>query len=162
MRSCQAGASGSGNWSGSGVDDWLCMNDGCSSTHWYTYTLGCPSNFFLYERQGEGGGGESKQILREYGFKKNFENYGRPLRFFSKLHCCNSFHRVFYFLQFLFHQSFFTQRKTGFYFASNGLEIFCFFAKAYEFFSPANIGTSTRSTPQNGNLSCVHAGGYFT
>ena len=26
---------------------------GCSNT--YTYTLGCPSNFFLYERQGEGG-----------------------------------------------------------------------------------------------------------
>ena len=66
-RSCQAGGSGKG----SGVDDWLCMNDGCSSTYWYTYTLGRPSNFFLYESQGEwGGGGESKQILREYGFKK--------------------------------------------------------------------------------------------
>ena len=30
---------------------------GCSSTYRYTYTLGCPSNFFLYESQGEGGGG---------------------------------------------------------------------------------------------------------
>ena len=37
---------------GSGVDEWPCIR---SSTYWYTYTLGCPSNFFLYESQGEGG-----------------------------------------------------------------------------------------------------------
>ena len=37
-------------------------------TYWNTYTLGCPSNFFLYESRGEGLG--SQQILRECGFKK--------------------------------------------------------------------------------------------
>ena len=49
---------------GSGVDEWPCMKP-----VWvikYILVLGCPSNFFLYETQGEG---ESKQILREYGFK---------------------------------------------------------------------------------------------
>ena len=41
------------------------------------------------------------------------------------------------FSPFLFHESFFTQRKTSFFFASNGLEIFCFFTKAYRnFFHP--------------------------
>ena len=40
----------------------------------------CPSNFFLYETQGEGGGGgESKQILREYGFKKTSKITDDPL-----------------------------------------------------------------------------------
>ena len=69
MRSCQAGGSGKG----SGVDDWLCMNEGCSSTYWCTYTLGCPSNFFLYESQGEGGGrGESSRFFSKN--KKTFSS----------------------------------------------------------------------------------------
>ena len=53
-------------------DDEVCMGVQVhTGTPKFLYTLGCPSNFFLYESQGEGGGGgESKQILREYGFKK--------------------------------------------------------------------------------------------
>ena len=42
-----------------GVQVWILVHD----------TLGCPSNFFCTKVRGRGGG-ESKQILREYGFKK--------------------------------------------------------------------------------------------
>ena len=49
--------------------------------HVYMY-IGMPIKlfFFLYESQGEGGGGgESKQILREYGFKKTSKITDDPL-----------------------------------------------------------------------------------
>ena len=55
---------------------------GCPSTYWYTYTLGCPSNFFFVLKSG--GGGESKQILREYGFKKTSKITDDPLSSFFR------------------------------------------------------------------------------
>ena len=67
----------------------VALHEACMRVQVHTGT-GMPIKLFLYESQGEGGGGgESKQILREYGFKKkNFENYGRPLstRQWAKCH----------------------------------------------------------------------------
>ena len=58
---------------GSGVDEWLCIK-----LVWvFKYILvhvyiGMPIKLFFVRKSGGGGGGggESKQILREYGFKK--------------------------------------------------------------------------------------------
>ena len=66
VRSCQAGGS-----AGSGVDELPCMK-----LVWvFKYILvhvyiGMPIKLFFVLKSGGGGGGESKQILREYGFKK--------------------------------------------------------------------------------------------
>ena len=54
-----------------------------------------PIKLFFVRKAGGGGGGESQQILREYGFKKNFENYGRPL---SEYHSTRQCHMSFFLL----------------------------------------------------------------
>ena len=62
VRSCQAGGSGEGEWSRRVALHKACMGvQVLVQSYWYTYTLGCPSNFFLYESQGKGGGGVGVQ-----------------------------------------------------------------------------------------------------
>ena len=75
VRSCQAGGGGEGEWSRRVALHEACMGVHvlCTGTriHW-----DANQTFFCTKVRGRG---ESNQILREYGFKKNFENYGRPL-----------------------------------------------------------------------------------
>ena len=65
---------------GSGVDEWSCMK-----LVWvFKYILvhvyiGMPIKRFFVRKSGGGGGGESKQILREYGFKKTSKITDDPL-----------------------------------------------------------------------------------
>ena len=69
------------------LSDHFALVVGCINNNWLnpcTYTLGYHSNFFCTKVGGGGGGGESKLIFRESGFKKNFENYGRPLMPFPR------------------------------------------------------------------------------
>ena len=64
--SCQAGGSGEGEWSRRVALHKACMGVQVhtgSRIHWDVH-----QTFFV--RKSGGGGGESKQILREYGFKK--------------------------------------------------------------------------------------------
>ena len=86
VRSCQAGGSGKG----SGVDDWLCMNGGCSSTYLVHVYIGMPIKLFFVRNSG--GGGESKQILREYGFKKTSKITDDPLGYGKKIPSFSSSH----------------------------------------------------------------------
>ena len=64
---------------GSGVDEWPCMK-----LVWvFKYILvhvyiGVPIKLFFVRKPGEGGG-ESKQIFREYGFKKTSKITDDPL-----------------------------------------------------------------------------------
>ena len=68
VRSCQAGGSGEGEWS-----RLVALHEACMGVQVHTGTRihWDAHQTFLYESQGEGGGGVSKQILRENGFKKN-------------------------------------------------------------------------------------------
>ena len=64
---------------GSGVDEWPCMKLVCVFKYILVYlNIGMPIKLFSVRKSGEGGGG-SKKLLLEYGFKKNLENYGGPL-----------------------------------------------------------------------------------
>ena len=78
VRSCQAGGSGEGKWSRRVALHKACMGvqvHAGTRIHWDVH-----QTFFLYESRGEG---ESKQILREYGFKKTSKITDDPLVFSS-------------------------------------------------------------------------------
>ena len=65
---------------GSGVDEWPCMKFVWVFKYILVHVyIGVPIKTFFVRKAGGGGGGVPSKILREYGFKKNFENYGRPL-----------------------------------------------------------------------------------
>ena len=67
---------------GSGEGEWsrrVALHKACMGVQVHTGTRihrDAHQTFFCTKVRGRG---ESKQILQEYGFKKNFENYGRPL-----------------------------------------------------------------------------------
>ena len=72
---------------GSGVDEWPCMK-----LVWvFKYILvhvyiGVPIKLFFVRKPGGGGRGESKQILREYGFKKTSKITDDPLDHLQHAH----------------------------------------------------------------------------
>ena len=75
VRSCQAGGSGEGEWSQRVALHKACMGVQVhtgSRIHWDAH-----QTFFFVRKSG--GGGESKQILREYGFKKTSKITDDPL-----------------------------------------------------------------------------------
>ena len=72
---------------GSGVDEWPCIKFVWAFKYILVHVyIGVPIKLFFVRKPG--GGGESKQILREYGFKKTSKITDDPLRF-SNLETCD-------------------------------------------------------------------------
>ena len=71
VRICQAGGSGAGEWSRQ-----VALHEVCISVQVHTGTRihwNAHQTFVCTKVRGTGGGGGSKQILREYGFKKTLK-----------------------------------------------------------------------------------------